>query len=354
MTDERTGQRGTATIYHVAARAGVSISTVSLALNAPDRLRPDTLERVQSAMRDLNFVPKAEAAIRARKGTRRIGVVGRFSAIPSESDRLRGILAAAAEESYDVVLYDEAAAAFHLHLIDSLSLSRKLDGLILVDLPITDHLAARLEQDGLPTVLIEYPRSGLSCVGIDNVQGGRLAAEYLAGRGHCHCAFLGLVAQPNPLPGYPSLDELRLQGFREGLSAAGLDLPPEYVQRASISPSSREQEPVLLREATYEAAAALLCRDPRPSAIFANFDLLATVVLEVARQRGLRVPDDLAVVGFDDCYFAAFLGLTTVRQHLSESGRVAFQLLHEDINRKDSTVPRTVVLPLRLIARSTA
>lgn len=342
------------TIYDVAERAGVSIGTVSHALNSPARVRPETLERVNAAVRDLGFVPKAEAAVRARKGTRRIGALGRFSTIPSASERLLGLLDAASADGYEVVVYDQGSSAFHIDLVDSLSLSRKLDGLILIDIPITERLAQRLHQDNFPTVLIEYTRQGISSVSIDNIEGGRLVARYLVERGHRRCAFLGLSVQPDPLVGFPSIDELRLQGFREGLAEAGFDLPDRYVRRAPIPLSSRETERDVFREAAHLAAHSLLDIEPRISAIFANFDLLAAVALTSARERALRVPEDVAVVGFDDSDFAAFLGLTTVRQHLFESGRVAFQLLRDSIGADGSNVAKTVTLPLELVRRTSA
>lgn len=354
MRSERASQGGFPTIYDVAQRAGVSISTVSLALNSPARVSPATLARVQAAVRDLGFVPKAEAAIRAQKGTRRVGVVGRFSAVPSQSERLRGVLAAAAEVGYEVVVYEQGSAAFNLNLVDSLSLSRKLDGLVLIDIPITAGLAERLNQDNFPTVLVEYPRPGVSCVVIDNREGGRMVGRFLAERGHRRCAFLGLSTQSEHSLGYPSLDESRVGGFREGLAEASLDLPDAYVMRAPIRTTSRDLENAVLREATHTAAHALLDIDPPPSAIFANFDLLAAVVLGVARERGLRVPEDVAVIGFDDCDFAPFLGLTTVRQHLFESGRVAFQLVRDRLDSSGASIPKTVTLPLSLISRGTA
>jgi DNA-binding LacI/PurR family transcriptional regulator len=353
MSHEDARPRNPSTIYDVARRAGVSISTVSLALNAPNRVRPGTSARVHEAIRELGYVPKAEAAIRAQKGTGRIGVVGRFSAVASANERLQGLLVAASQDGYEVVVYDHGSTTFHPHVLDSLSLAHKLDGLVLIDIPIAESLADRLEHDNFPTVLIEYPRSGLSCVAIDNPSGGRLVAQHLVQRGHRQCAFLGLSVEPDPSLGFPELDELRLEGFRAGLARENIDLSARYVQRALISPSNRVMEREDFRAATHRAAHRLLDLDPPPTAIFANFDLLACMVLSVARERCLRVPEDVAVVGFDDCDYAAFMGLTTVRQHLTESGRAAFRLLRDSIGINETSVVKTVTLPLHLIARST-
>ena len=133
-----------------------------------------------------------------------------------------------------------------------------------------------------------------------------------------------------------------------------MDLPDRYVHRALIPPSRRELEREVFRETAYRAAHALLDVDPPPSAVFANFDLVAAAVLTVARERGIRVPDDLAVVGFDDSDFAAFLGLTTVRQHLFKSGRIAFQLLREQLKSSTWRAAESVSLPLDVVPRSTA
>lgn len=157
---------------------------------------------------------------------------------------------------------ERVIAAFHLHFVDSLSFSRKLDGLIMVDVPITDGLAQRLEQDNFPYILVEYPRPGASCVAIDNIEGGRLVAQYLDERGYRRCAFLGLSAEPEPPLGYPTLDDLRLQGFREGLATAALDLPDLYVQPAPIPVSRREMEGGVFLGAVHKAANTLMDISP--------------------------------------------------------------------------------------------
>ena len=141
MAGEHRTAGGTPTIYTVARQAGVSISTVSLALNSPHRVRPETLARVQTAVRDLAFVPqKPRPAARARRGTQRVGVVGPFTSVGSSMQRLRGIIDAAGD-NFEIIVHGRDSAVLHERYVDSLALSRKVDGLILVDVPVTDHLA---------------------------------------------------------------------------------------------------------------------------------------------------------------------------------------------------------------------
>ena len=341
MAEQPAGPRAAPTIYDVAARAGVSTATVSRAFNSPKQLRAETQARISEAVRELGFIPKAEAAIRARKRTRRIGVAGPFSSVTSCLERLRGILVAAAAEGYEIVVYEQEAVVLHHHFMDSLALATKVDGLILIDVPITERLAERLGESELETVLIEYPRPGMSCVTIDERAGGEMVARYLVERGHRRLGFLGITIPPERSPEFPVAD-LRLRGFREGLADAGIDLSDQCVRLAA--------DPRAMRQAAH----ALLDLDLPPSAIFAIYDEVAAEALLAVRERGMRVPEDVAVIGFDDRDFARYLGLTTVRQHLMESGQVAFQLLHDRVAGVSSGVRQTVLLPLEIIARETA
>lgn len=333
------------TIYDVAEHAGVSISTVSLALNKPERVAKKTLHKVLAAVEELGFVPKAEAASRARKGTRRVGVVGAFTAYTSFVERLRGVIAEAGASGFEVVVYDEESAALKHHLVDSLPLSTKLDGLILMSVPISDSLARRLADGGLETVLIEFPRSGFSLVTVDDEEGGRAAAEYLVGRGHTRCAFLGeeFVGGTAGEEFVTTQAEHRLRGFRKGLTEAGLGLPATHVVNSRHSVAHAR-----------EAMRQLLQIDPAPTAVFAHSDLLAVGALKEARSLGLNVPDDVAVMGFDDCEFAEHLDLTTVRQPLFESGKVAMRLLRDRIADGPGALTQTVNLALQIVPRSTA
>jgi LacI family transcriptional regulator len=336
--------RAAPTIYDVADRAGVSISTVSLALNSPARVRPETLERVYSAVNDLGFVPKADAAVRARRGTGRIGVIAPFTAYGSFMERLQGVLAASEDDSFEIVVFNQDATIFRQHVVDSLPLSRRLDGLILMAVPISDRLADRLIEDGLHAVLVELARPGFSSVSIDDEEGGRLAAGYLVERGHRRCAFLGEPPISEALASsIPSVqDPARIRGFRQGLARAGVSLPDEYVV-SSGEPDGPDG-----------AVRRLLDLARPPTAVFGHSDDLALRVLKVARARGLNVPGDLAVIGFDDREFADAVGLTTIRQPLYDSGRIALKLLRDRLTETSPDVPQVVRLPVTLVPRETA
>ncbi len=327
------------TIYDVAAQAGVSISTVSLALNAPSRVRVETLERIHDAIDALGFVPKTEAVTRARRGVGRIGVIAPFTTYPSFSRRLNGVLRGLRGRNYEAVVYDHEGAA--TSLLASLPLSRRLDGLIVMSLPLSEQVTERLNDRHLTTVLVELERPGFSAVAIDNVAGSGMVAELLMEKGHLRFGFVG-EGGTKPHPHDRILQaEARLLGFRAALEQHGHDLPDANVRLVGRD-----------LESAAEAAGNLLDSSDRPTAIFAHDDLFASGVLRAARGRGLRVPQDLAVVGFDDSDLAEHLELTTVRQPFEESGEVATEMLLAQLRDPTRTLQQ-VTLKLTLVERAT-
>ncbi|HEU5098620.1 MAG TPA: LacI family DNA-binding transcriptional regulator [Roseiflexaceae bacterium] len=328
-----------ATIYDVAETAGVSISTVSRVLNAPEQVQVDTRTRVLAAIDQLNFVPKAEATARARKGTRRIGVLAPFFTYPSFVQRLRGVANALADSPYEMVIYNVESAVRRDGHLAALPITRRIDGLIVMALPFDSRAAQRLVAHELEVVLVEFAHPLFSSVEIDDQSGGRMVARYLAERGHRRCAFVG--DSDVPVYSLHTSDE-RLEGYRQGLIESGLELPEYYVSRAPHAMESARRQ-----------AHALLELPVPPTAIFSPSDTQAMGVLKAAREHGLRVPEDLAVVGFDDVDFADYIGLTTVRQPLEESGRVAVDLLQARLADPSRPVQR-VSLPLSLVRRDTA
>jgi LacI family transcriptional regulator len=221
----------------------------------------------------------------------------------------------------------------------SLPVTRSLDGLIIMALPFDQTAAERLIKHQLETVLIEFSREPFSSIRIDDRAGGRLAGEYLLERGHQRCAFVGDA----DLPDYAiHTSDWRLEGYREALAAAGVILTGDYV---ALAPHSRENA----RVSTHR----LLDLPEPPTAIFAASDNQALGVLKAARERRVSIPKELAVIGFDDVDFADYVGLTTIRQPLEESGRVAVDLLLSRLV-DPSRLPQRIRLPLTLVRRETA
>ncbi|MGC8781727.1 MAG: LacI family DNA-binding transcriptional regulator [Anaerolineae bacterium] len=327
------------TVYDVAARAGVSIATVSRVLNTPEKVVSETRGRVLAAIDELGFVPKAEAVARSRRNHGRIGVLAPFLTYPSFVQRLRGVTTALSNSPYELIIYYvDSLARLEAH-IASLTVTRRLDGLILMALRLEDAAAERLASAGIETVLIEFAREGFSSVEIDDRAGGRMAAEYLIAQGHRRLGFVG----DTDLPDYAIFNsDRRLQGYRRTIEAAGLRLPEAYIGLAAHG----------LETARQQAHRLLSLAEP-PTAVFCHSDTQAIGVLRAAHERGLKVPNDLAVVGFDDVEVAEYVGLTTIRQPLEESGRVAVELLLARLADRDRP-PQRVQLPLTLIRRDTA
>ena len=329
----------TPTIYDVAELSGVSITTISRVLNGSEKVNPATRGRVLDAIDKLAFIPKAEARARALQKTRRIGVISPFFTAPSFVQRLRGIAGALSRTDYELVIYTvDSLERLHSHL-SSLPLRGNIDGLIIISLPVHDQQIKRLQQHAVPTVLIEYPNRGLNSVEIDDVSGGRIAAEYLVRKGHTRLAFLG-DTHPPKYAIHPA--SLRQKGFRAAVQSAGISLPAAYVCSA---PNATEP--------TRQVAKELLTMRRPPTAIFAASDIQALIVLKVAHQLGIEVPGELAIVGFDDLDMAEYEDLTTVSQHLDESGQLAVDILISHM--EDGVRPlQHIKIPLTLIERRTA
>ncbi|MFC9977839.1 LacI family DNA-binding transcriptional regulator [Spirillospora sp. NPDC127200] len=326
------------TIYDVATEAGVSISTVSRVLNSPGRVSEQTRRRVLAAVDALGFVPKPDAVAKARRGVGRIGVIAPHTSYPSVSRRLNGILSAAGPRPLEVVLFDqESASESRSPLLASLPVTGRLDGLIVVSVPLDSTVADRLAGLDLPTVLLDVRHSGFDSVHTDDAAGGRLAAAHLLERGHRRFGFLGEAQKSDR---YVSPSQRRLNGYRLALADAGHALADEDVR--------------LVGHRAREAAAAareLLSRPGRPAAVFAADDTLAAGVLRAARDLDLAVPRDVAVVGFDDGELAEVMDLTTVRQPLEDSGRAAMERLIQQLDHR--TTARDVALELELVVRRT-
>jgi len=325
------------TIRDVADEAGVSVSTVSLVLNSPERVTEPTRRKVLTAVDTLGFVPKAEAVARARRGVGRVGVLAPYSSYPSVARRLTGVLEAVGDRPVEVVLFDqESAARSSSPLLGSLPVTGRLDGIIVVSQPLEEAIARRLSELRLATVLVDVRHPGFDSVHTDDTAGGRLAAEHLLARGHRAFGFLGEAQESDR---YVSPSQRRLAGYRTALAEAGHPLREVRLTGHRVGHA-------------LTAARELLSGDDRPTAVFAADDTLAAGVMRAAHELGLAVPAEVAVVGFDDGELAEALDLTTVRQPLEESGRTAMELLLQRLDRPGAV--REVALGLSLAVRGSA
>jgi DNA-binding LacI/PurR family transcriptional regulator len=217
---------------------------------------------------------------------------------------------------------------------------QNLDGLIIMSLAVEDRDARRLHNNGMETVLIEYSHPQLNSICIDDAQGGRMAAKHLIDKGHNRIGFLGDIEPPERYAIHPV--KSRLTGFRNAMEEAGNPLPRSYIVQAPYTP-----------EGSQEAARQLLSLSRPPTAIFAASDIQAVSIMKVARKLKLRIPDDLAIVGFDDIDLAEFMDLTTIRQNLDESGRLGAEILLSKIAESNRSLQH-VNLPLTLVERLSA
>lgn len=305
---------GKVTIYDVARRAGVSIATVSHVLNRPERVSAATRAKVLEAVDHFDFVPKAVAVSRARRGAGRIGVIAPFTAYGSYQPRMLGLLDALASHPIDVVVFDcrEPVGAASPALA-SLPMTGRLDGLVVMGPPVSDDVVARIERRNLPTVLVDTTHPALDRVLVDDRAGGRLIGEHLAARGDRRIAFV------HELPDVvlaPTSGELRLQGCREALTAAGVQ--GWTIERIRVDNSLAGGR---------TAAAEIRGRSEPPDCIVAHHDTLAAGVWQGLTAGGWRMPGDVGLTGYDGSDLAEALEITTVRQPFRRTGVEAVGLL---------------------------
>jgi DNA-binding LacI/PurR family transcriptional regulator len=325
-------------IYDVAKQAGVGIGTVSRVLNGNGKVKPETRTRVLDVIRQLDYVPHSGARSLGSGRTNVLGLIVPFFTKPFFVEVLRGVEMAATARGYELVLYNVETHEQRNRYLRQLPMRRRVDGLLIVSLACDEAEAQHFLKMNVPTVLVDAYNPLLTSLVVDNVKGAQMAVEYLIGLGHRRIGFVNgshidsfSFTQTND----------RLAGYRQALANYDIayDATLVYVSQWT-------------REAGREAARQLLCQSPRPSAIFAASDSQAFGVLEGARAQGLRVPDDLAIVGFDNIELAGLLGLTTIAQPMCEMGRLAVERLLTEIEQPGP--PQTVLMDVELVRRGTS
>ncbi len=327
------------TIADVARLAGVGRGTVSRVLNDRANVDPTTRARVLAAIKSLDFVPNQTARRLSLGRTQTVAVILPFLTRPSSVERLRGIELTLASAGYDLIVFNVETADRRDAVFRDLPRPERVDGLIIVSLSPHASELERIERSGLPTVLVDAHHRSLPRVVADDVRGGRLAAQHLIGLGHRRIGFIGDIPR-TPLAFTSS--RLRLTGFRQAISAAGLRAPASLV---GIGDHSRRR--------AAELTSRMLGLALPPTGIVCASDTQAAGVMEAASHVGLNVPGNLSVTGYDDLELADHLGLTTIHQPLFESGVRAVQRL---LRRVDGGPPEVLreVQDISLVVRRTS
>lgn len=328
-----------ATIFDVAQRAGVGVGTVSRVLNNSPRVSVATRERVLSAIAELDYHPSRLARGLSRGTTNTIGLAVPFFTEPSFVERLRGVVSVLNDSEWDIVLYSIESKAQRNQRIGSMPRRDMAAGYLLVSLPLTAEERSRFVASPVPVAIVDGQTEGLQSYFVDNEHGGYLAARHLLGLGHRRIMFIG-DSEEAPFDYSPSAS--RQVGYERAMKQARLEPVAGIV---SDGPAGRPNARELARER--------LGGPNPPTAVFASSDKIALGVLEAARSRDMRVPEELSVMGFDNIDTSIHVGLTTVDQALFESGRQAAQWLIGALCSEEPADSAWVELPVHVIPRGT-
>ena len=331
------------TLDEVAKHAGVSRSTVSRVINNHPNVSPATRARVEAAIEKCSYRPHAVARSLATNKTNILGMVVPESVTKLFTDpyfplMLRGATEACNRRGYHLILSLFTASVDSSVMHDRVARSGYLDGVIAANASLDDKLIPSLFEEGIPFVNIgRHPDDRVNYVDVDNIGGARMATEHLIRLGHTRIATIS-----GPLDMTPGQD--RLDGFREVMSTHRLAVPEGLVIEGDFT------------EAGGRAAMMRLLSEG-PTAVFAASDSMAIGAIKAIRAAGLQVPEDVAVVGFDDIPSALTVDpeLTTVRQPIERIGQLAVETLTNVIEgqttegRRAST--QRFVLPTELVVR---
>ncbi|MCL6475671.1 MAG: LacI family transcriptional regulator [Firmicutes bacterium] len=329
-----------ATIRDIAKRLGISVSTVSYALNGGPRPVPEEIRlKVLEVARELDYRPNRLARSMVTGKTETIAVVPpvvtrNMLRSPYIHAMLSSIADAVGEHGYDILLHTSATPMDDVTLVQSL-LSGKVDGTLLIAPLGTSQVPQELHLRHVPCVVVSARIEGMPSVCVDNTAGIFAAMDWLYAQGHRRFGFVG-----GPPAFYDA--QQRLLAFRQYLEERQLPLRSEWLAEGDFT-----------ARGAMSGARAMLTLSERPTAVLAANDETAAGILQVAQELGLRVPEDVSVVGFDDTPFAQVLSpqLSTVRQPLEQMATEAVNMLMEWIEKREPPADRERTFATELVLR---
>jgi len=325
------------TIKDVAKLAGVSTATVSRVINSPERVNPKTKESVYRAMKICRYKYNALAGGFATKRSHTIGLIVPTITNPVFSESTRGVQDFANEKGYQVILGNSDYQYEKESTLIDVFRERQVDGLIITSTDLDGSALYNLLNDAFPFVLLysSVKNGPMSCIGVDNFSGGYLATKHLVDLNHRR---IGMLAGEFH---FSDRSFNRWRGYKKCLKDHRILYEADLLVQTDYG-----------LEAGKEGFKRLFSKENQPTAIFCSNDILAIGAIEGARQLGLKVPQDLSIIGFDDMQISSFISptLSTITQPTYEMGRMGAEVL---INRLDNKLPKPVhkFLDIKLVAR---
>ncbi len=335
--------RNKITIKDIAKIAHVSNTTVSRALNNQSRIRNETKERILSIAKELNYRPDFIARSLVMKRTKTLGLVITTIANPFYTELAQGIEATARKLGYNIILCSTQSDLGTERLDIEMLRSKGVDGIILTSAHMGDPNIVELAEEGFPVVLVNrrtydpMVRGLVDYVGIDNIQGGFWAVEHLIKLGHRRIGIIGGSSES-------SVGFERLEGGKRALTAYGLKQIDDYFLEGDF-----------LKESGYRGGMKFIKMAEPPTAVFAANDYMALGTYQAVMEEGLKVPEEIAIVGFNDIEFTSMKGieLTTIGQKKYEMGALSVENLVERIEGRKVHPPQEIILKPELIIRRT-
>ncbi len=327
------------TIYDIAKQAGVSIATVSRVFSGSAPVAEATRERVFAVAEELGYEPNVSARSLARKSTGLLAAVVPMLTSYFFMEVIRGVQDRLAESDYDLLVFASRSPEHVDAQLARAVQKGRADGLLLCSTPLTPPRAEVLRA-AAPAVLVDSVHPDFDSVAVNNREGGYVATRHLLDAGYERVALIAPHAAS-----VPGLE--RRGGYEDALREAG-----RTVEERLIVTSESEEQHGYTREAGYAAMQHLLRLPEPPDAVFAASDVQALGVLKALREAGLRAPDDVALVGFDDIRTSAYVGLTTLSQPMYEMGKAAIDKLLGRLDDPERPVSHTT-FSARLSVRET-
>lgn len=325
-------------IVEIAKKAGVSPATVSRALRGLHHVNERTRKKIIEAAQLLDYPIRPDILpANSKMRTNTIGVIAPFISRWYFSQALAGVEQALREAGMDLLLYNFAQVDARQRVFQQKKLVGKVDGLIVISLPPTEKEFDQILDLGIPVSLVGTLNNRCSCVSIDDVTGAEVATQHLIDMGHRD---IGIMVGQNAFAYNFEVADQRLSGFKKVLAENGVEFNSSWQITADFDSHTSEL-----------AMDEFLRQKKLPTAIFCESDEMAFGAMRSLQKRGLRVPEDISIIGYDDHEYAKLVGLTTVAQPVQFLGQLAASQIMARIEKPESAIAQ-IKVPTSLLIRT--